>query len=74
MPLPQVTLHLKITSKINNKIAKIYREGSDFVVYTYNKPKPAFLGDPGIGHALEHVYFPENEVDAIQVAQLELSY
>ena len=70
----QLVLHLKITSRLNNKIAKIYREGSDFIVHIYNKPPQTDPTDKGCEHKLESTYFPENETDAIVVAQLELSY
>jgi len=89
------TLHLKISSKLNNKVAKIYHEASywvqelsyqapeSFAVYIYDKPPKnpydpsssaaTLLADLGVGQVHIHTYFVDNEVEAIELAQLALS-
>ena len=68
-------LHLKISSKLNNKIAKIYREQTDFCVHIFDLDKPNKYdpSDKGIGYRLIQTYFLDNETEAIEVAQLALS-
>ena len=59
-----LNLHMKISSRINEKTAKIYRETTDFIVYIYNHNPPV----------LEQTYFTDNEAEAVETAHLEMQY
>ena len=66
-------LHLKISSKLNNKIAKLYQTNNNFQVCILDKPTNQDPSDMDIPYRLIHTHFTDNETDAIEVAQLALS-